>query len=356
MTGLQTLAVTVNNMNLKECDTTEFLKNIKLCFSAFEVFLQDAATRELIDGFATEGRLRDGLSSECWSDLRHDLYRLRTYSKAVRDLVDAEKEWPELFQEFEVIELEASKPETNILGSKVETAKDILSKMSTNAIVKGINEYQELARSLQPMGLDERIQRQCVTTSKCGIKPYVHSEILVLEWVISKYHGVKRKFYKDFRYIGSSKGACKLCRYYFETPGQHMNIKTRPSHGNVYSSWRFPDLWNESGRKRRQAVYNHIIDRIRADAFETLESKSSEGKRHDSSSRPLLSVTHTDRHTDIGVRDLPSIDELGEDFQRVDLSGSVTDEFEKEVLDEKVLDEKVLDEKVLDEEVGGVKL
>lgn len=292
------------------------LNDVKRCFASFDKFLARKNTSNFIDRLATKGRHRDGRSVECWSELRHALNRLQAYSKTVNVLTDAEREWPELFLEFQVVELQSSKPDPNPFGKRLETADKILTRMSSSATRKGIDQYKELAETLQSMGLDERIQEQCGTTGK-GIKPYVHSEILVLEWVIEKYHPIHLKFFKDFRYIGSSKGACKLCRYYFEAPGQHNDIKTRSSHGNIYSSWRFPDLSESDGQKRRQNIYNYITDRTRADAFQILENKTSSGKRHDSSSHPLWSDRHTDVRTDAETRELPDVEELREQVQAV---------------------------------------
>ena len=202
--------------------------------------------------------------------------------------------------------------------------------MCSNHAIK--ERYLAHARSLEWVNLDDRVKSQCI---RPNFTPYVHAEVLVLEWIMAQSNVV---FFRDWRYIGSSKGACQLCRYYFDATGQHSNIKTRPSHGNLYVNWRFPDLpelEDAFGRTRRQTILNSMMTRIREDAFKILVEKSSRGKRHDSSTHPLTSVLYasTDVRTDGGARDLPDIVELGESFanglslrSRVNSMGSDTDD------------------------------
>lgn len=280
---------------------------------ALGVFLTPQ-TKAFVDERALRGRIRDGRSLECWSELRHNLSRLRSYQAVVQDLVDAEGEWPELFQEVEVMPVPSSRADPNPLGKKSEAADAIIGRMEHDGARK--ERYRGFALELQRMQLDDRIRGQCKRDS---FKPFVHSEILVLEWVMANASRLELSFFHGWRYIGSSKGACRLCHYYFDTPGQHGGIQTRPSHGNLYVNWRFPDLHEDDGpegKARRQEIFNWMMKRVRDDAFQVMESKASTGKRHDSSTHPLMSVRHTDAQTDVGARDLADVDELGEQLER----------------------------------------
>ncbi|KAF4980144.1 hypothetical protein FZEAL_3763 [Fusarium zealandicum] len=289
---------------------------------ALAVFLTPKNKR-YIDDRALKGRIRDGKSYECWSELRHVLTRLRIYGQVVQNLIDAEREWPEIFQEVEVIQLSSSKAESNPLGKKSETAHAIIGRMGAEEHKK--ERYHGFAQELQGMQLDDRIRKKCSAPS---FKPFVHSEILVLEWVMANSSRLGLRFFHDFKYIGSSKGACKLCYNYFDTPGQHGGIRTRPSHGNLYIKWRFPDLFEADGaqgRARRQEIYNHMTKRIRDDAFEAMENKDFTGKRHDSSTHPLMSVRQTDVQTDLGAPEMFDMDDLGEQLETgLSLGGSTT--------------------------------
>ncbi|KAM0547026.1 hypothetical protein ACHAPJ_010569 [Fusarium lateritium] len=328
--GLRALNRTIKNTSFKELADSQFLESYGSLLQSLATFLTPQTTG-YVDEHANTGRFNDGRSFECWSELRHSISRLRNYKRTVQDLIDAEQEWPELFQEFAVISVPSSKPEGNPLGKKSETAHAIIGRMCSDEASQ--TRYRGLAQNLQVMDLDDRIQKQC---AKTGFKPFVHSEILVLEWIVA--NAARFLFFKGWKYIGSSKGACQLCRYYFDSTGQHNGIQTRASHGNLYVNWRFPDLYEADGslgKTRRQMIYNSMMGRIREDAFGILVSRNSEGKRHDSSTHPLMSVRYTDVQTDLGARDLPDVDELGEDLaEGLSLGGSSTNSLEESDFDD----------------------
>ncbi|RGP74863.1 hypothetical protein FLONG3_5975 [Fusarium longipes] len=310
--GLGTLGIAIQETNFDGVNDNQYLPSFSSLLQALKSFLTSRTT-SYIEGHATAGRIRDGRSFECWSELRHAISRLRSYKKTVQYLVDSEEAWPELFQEFVVVPIESTKHDPNPLGRKSEAAHAIIGRMTSEEA--SIERYRSLARSLEWINLDDRIKNQCTRPT---FKPYVHSEILVLEWIMAQRNTA---FFRGWKYIGSSKGACQLCRYYFEAVGQHNDIKTRSGHGNLYVNWRFPDIRESEGsleKTRRQTIYNSMMTRIREDAFSILVDKSSRGKRHDSSTNPLTSALYasTDIRSDIGARDMPNIDQLGEDFAK----------------------------------------
>ncbi|KAF4343214.1 hypothetical protein FBEOM_2805 [Fusarium beomiforme] len=316
--GLRALSTALKDLTFKSMGENQYLETYNNIQQALETFLTPQV-KHYIDQRATNGRFTEGLSFMCWSELRHHLSRIQSYKRTVQDFIKAEKEWPDIFQEFEVVSVASSETEPNPLGKKSENASNIIGRMSSNEASR--ERYCDLADNLQRMfDLDDRIKTQC---NKNSFKPYVHCEILVLEWIMALKRDMAQiqhaevTFFNDWKYIGSSKPACQLCRYYFDTAGQHNGIRTRAGHGNLYISWRFPDLHESDGspgQRRRQNIFNSMIERIREDAFEILLTKNSEGKRHDSSTHPLMSVRYTDVQTELSSHDLPDIDELGEDF------------------------------------------
>ncbi|KAM5355336.1 hypothetical protein ACJ41O_001982 [Fusarium nematophilum] len=311
--ALQTLSGAIRDTVFEGQRENEYLESYRGFLQALDAFLT-RQVKEFIDERAQKGRVRDGRSYECWSELRHSIDRLCNYDRVVRDLIAAQAEWPELFDEVEVIAIPSSKKDANPLFRKSEVASNIIHRMVSSDDKK--KRYRQLAEALQVVGLDERIKGLCESQR---FRPIVHAEVLVLEWVMANASRLGLTFFRDFRYIGSSKGACKLCHYYFDAPGQHSRIRTRPSHGNLYTNWRFPDLLDsdgDRGRDRRRDIYNWMLVKIRDDAFETMEQRESTGKRHDSSTHPLMSVRHTDAQTDLGARELPDVDELGEQLER----------------------------------------
>ncbi|KAF9772286.1 hypothetical protein IL306_010018 [Fusarium sp. DS 682] len=315
--GLRVLDRALKDTTFKNMTENQYLETYNTIQQALETFLTPAVKR-YIDQRATNGRFTEGRSFMCWSELRHHISRLQSYQRTVQGLIDAEKEWPDIFQEFEVVSVASSETELNPLGRKSENASNIIGRMSSNEASR--QRYCDLAENLQMFDLDDRIKTQC---TKNGFRPFVHCEILVLEWIMALKRDMAQKhhteviFFNGWKYIGSSKPACQLCRYYFDTAGQHNGIRTRAGHGNLYISWRFPDLHESDGapgQRRRQNIFNSMIERIREDAFGILLTRNSEGKRHDSSTHPLMSVRYTDVQTELSSHDLPDIDELGEDF------------------------------------------
>ncbi|KAL4730723.1 hypothetical protein ACLX1H_002761 [Fusarium chlamydosporum] len=310
--GLEVLSSAIKHVRFEEMNSGQYLSLFSSLLQALGTFLTSQTTSYL-ESHATAGRFRDGRSFECWSELRHNISRLRNYKQTVQCLIESEDAWPELFQEFVVVPVESTKPDSNPLRRKSELASGIICRMCGDDVSR--EKYCYLAQSLEWASLDDRIKRQC---NRSTFKPYVHSEILVLEWIMAQEDVI---FFQNWRYIGSSKGACQLCRYYFEVVGQHGGIKTRSGHGNLYVNWRFPDILDPEESynwTRRQRIFDSMITRIREDAFSILVTKSSKGKKHDSSTHTLTSVLYaaTDVRTDLGARDLPDIDELQERFAK----------------------------------------
>ncbi|KAM0343205.1 hypothetical protein ACHAPU_008798 [Fusarium lateritium] len=329
--ALRTLDSAIEDITFKGLNEEQYLDSYNSLYQALRAF-STTTTTQYIDERANSGCFNDGRSYGCWPGLRHSISRLQNYKRTVQCLISAEKEWPELFQEFVVVPVESSSKDPNPLGKKSESAHVILGHMCGDGVSQ--ERYRMLAQNLQGMNLDVRIREK----SQSAFRSMVHAEILVLEWVMAKSrsnlasHRPEVSFFRDWKYIGSSKGACQLCRYYFDTVGQHDGIETRASHGNLYTNWRFPDVYDSDGssvKTRRQTIFNSMIDRIRAEVLKILVSKNSEGKRYDSSTHPLMSVRNTDVQTDLGARSVLDIDELAEDFAgglSLDSSGNSLDD------------------------------
>ena len=244
-------------------------------------------------------------SLECWSDLRHQISRLLSYEHTTLEFIKTENEWPELFQEFTVIPLPSSCADPNPLRKKSQSAHNIIGHMISDD--QKIASYRELAQELQKFELDIRIQHQC---ERPAFKPFVHCEVLVLDWVSANSQRFNYHFFGKFRYIGSSKPTCKLCDYYFKA--HPSRIEARPTHGNLYPNWKFPDVLKVDGDaaiKRRQTIYNSMRLSICDDGLQVMEDKRSMWKKYDSNTYPVMSARQTDAQTDA------SVDDLGERFR-----------------------------------------
>ncbi|KAH7155625.1 hypothetical protein B0J13DRAFT_593707 [Dactylonectria estremocensis] len=306
-TSLKELALALGTTIDKKADEAEYLDICLHCLREIHAF-KKATTDKFIDERATEGRLPDHKSMFCWSELRHNLSRLLAYEVAVETFIATEANWPELFQETTVKPVPSSRPDSNPLGKKSEEARNIIGRLDSDPLI--IENYRNLASRLEgdPYLLNERIKKQCM---KDSFRPIVHCEILVLNWVLVEYK--EPSFFQNRRYIGTSKGSCKLCHRYVEA--HPSTIKMRSTHGNVYANWKFPDLVKTEGNighRERQNMFNSMINAVRKDAFFILEEKAPTGKSHDSNTYTFVSHPEPDVEAEAGGSDTSEVDELAE--------------------------------------------
>lgn len=216
--------------------------------------------------------------AEAWSGLLHCISRLKAYDQAVDYIMRARSEWPEIFNIDRLIihHIPSSKKMPHPLGrKKSRDAASCIGRMTNDESIK--TRFQEFCASLQKFELNERIKGQCM---KDTFRPFVHSEVLVYDWLTT--HGRRQglAFFQGWKYIGASKPTCKLCDYFFDAVDD--DIGRRPCHGNVYVNWRLPDGYGVAASDSRSQVYFNMNTRIRDDAFKILTDKCATGKSHDS--------------------------------------------------------------------------
>ena len=228
--------------------------------------------------------------SECWCELRHAAGRLLSYLQAVKVLVSARRQWPELFENFEVIFIPSSSPAPCPLRNrhKVETISvdKIVDRMTSDPEV--MKNYKGLAQELEKFGLDQNIRTEVKLRP---FQPYVHAEVLLLNSLGKDGGTHPSRFFNGYRYIGCSKPTCRLCHYYFSF--HESGIEVRPTHRNLYTNWRMPDVYQNEGPradKEREQLMNKILVRIREDTFRTLTEKVPERKHHDSNTEPTYPI------------------------------------------------------------------
>lgn len=298
------LTLTDSNSNLD-------LKSCTVCLKAIKIFLSPSnGLSSFINDRARKGRIPGRRSDECWSELRHHISRLLAYEEATDIFLEAREEWPELFEEYEVMPLASSRAESNPLGSKSELAKNIIGRMTSDGGI--FEDYQEISANLQKFQLDSRISSECGKL-KTFLRPFVHCEVLVLHWVYAeaRKHGIW--FFKNMNYVGASKPTCRLCRYYFEC--HPSRIKVRESTGTLYTDWRVPDVYKAEGMKAingRRDMMNSLTKKIREDAFAMMDRKSSPAKRHDSNTYSVASQVPTETQVDSSEGESTDIDDLDE--------------------------------------------
>ncbi|ETS73848.1 hypothetical protein PFICI_14794 [Pestalotiopsis fici W106-1] len=247
----------------------------------------------LIQEQARQGRMLGHKSQECWSEFQHTLSRIMAYIESVNFLRQAQKIWPVLFNRYEVVALPSSKPIPRPSRRKSETASAIVGRMTRKQ--EKMDLFRDYVASLQNFDLDERLRKEW---RKDSFRPIVHAEIVLLDWLERNGGVMSQRFFNDWKYIGGSKPTCKLCHYYFEL--HDARVGHRSSHGNLYPSWRFPDVFEvqgEEGAKARQVMMRRVLDRIREDAFALVEQKVPASYKHHDSNTFSTMFTFQDRLT-----------------------------------------------------------
>ncbi|KAM7183143.1 hypothetical protein V8F33_013773 [Rhypophila sp. PSN 637] len=219
-----------------------------------------------------------------WSDLRHHLGRLESYSLAITVLLAVRRHRQSLFEDFTVHPVpsmpEASPP--NIRRS----ADGIMQRMP--AVIK--TTYRACAAHLAGLGIDKAIKKRAEPSE---FKPIVHCEINLFDSILRdnslSEDDEPLPFYEEAtfgRYIGCSKPTCRLCALYFSA--HPTEVKVRPSHSNVYYKWRAPDVYKSEGqhaKKQREDILETMIKQLRNVIQEGL-SGIVKRKAHDSNSTP----------------------------------------------------------------------
>ncbi|KAK4173525.1 hypothetical protein QBC36DRAFT_359763 [Triangularia setosa] len=247
---------------------------------------------------AGDDERRDSTASS-WSETRHAIGRLHSYTIAVRVFIAARRKWPDLFEFPEVIPYPSPPKSANPFQIKERmcTGKDLLNRLTTDPEVHAA--YQTLLPHLQAIDFDTRLKDsikdpRCVTT--------VHAEVTLLSNLrkeslcpFSGHEDARLSFFmedKFGRYIGCSKPTCLLCDYYFDS--FPIKVERRPGHGNFYHKWRVADIQGpvvnpavERLVNDRKNVIEEMIKKLRAEVRMVLvERKGLRGSRHDSRHTP----------------------------------------------------------------------
>lgn len=229
--------------------------------------------------------------------------RLLAYREAINYFLAAKRTWPQLFENPLVCFTTSSKPISKPGRNKSFSADSIIGRM-TNENEK-IEAFREFVEDLQLYNLDDRIKTQY---SNRGFRPVVHSEILLLDFLKITGPIHPGRFFQGWMYIGSSKPTCKLCHYYFEehTP----KIGHRPTHGNLYISWRVPDVLMSQGNTaeiERRVMIDKILARVRNDAFNLILKRVKPTHRSHDSVTSSARLTHSRSWVSASIDDVASM-------------------------------------------------
>jgi hypothetical protein len=196
--------------------------------------------------------------------------------------------WPDLPKYFKVQHIPSSSEKSIPMGKSSCTADGIIRRMTSNQAE--LESLRAKVRSLPQSTLDKAIEEEAMKAKKPrGLT--VHCEVLLEDWIehVAETRGLR--FFKGWKYIGASKPACRLCKYYFKAKSN--GIALRPSHENLYTNWGFPEIYwpaNSLQVKQWQDILNTFMRMVRGDVIRMLQEKTALSKRHDSNTYATLSV------------------------------------------------------------------
>ncbi|KAL8296114.1 hypothetical protein RB601_003646 [Gaeumannomyces tritici] len=271
-----------------DIDDNEFLDRTQALMEVLSV-LQEPVTAIFVWKRAGDDRSRN---TEPWRELRHHSSRLMAYKRAVETLWYSGQMWPDLFANFEVTFVPSSARTRNPLMTSPQPASAILTRLLP---AETRPRYLRLAEELQlSFGLDRVIEEEWTRET---LRPVVHAEILVLNWLETNGGTRPERFFNGWRFIGSSKPTCKLCHYYISS--HPSGIQFRSPHANLYGNWRMPDTADVHGlctkeevTRTRQEITAKVVERLRQDIMRTLDERVTDTSRHDSATVSTFAVNH----------------------------------------------------------------
>jgi hypothetical protein len=217
--------------------------------------------------------LRSGTTAPLWSELRHYIGRLGSWSKASKVLLRAAKMFPNLLHDFHVEYLESPPPIPVPSTDKKTNLDSALGRMIPKAESQRLQDVREAVRNFTVKDISAEFTAKYTDKT---FKPRVHAELLLLEHFYHK----NLRFVENDRYIGCSKPSCYCCDLYMKChPGGFM---TRACHGNLWIKWRAPDPPidnDEQARKHTAKMLNEMVKTVRRDAIGQLLSKQPRRRR-----------------------------------------------------------------------------
>ncbi|KDN63598.1 hypothetical protein CSUB01_06377 [Colletotrichum sublineola] len=219
----------------------------------------------------------DPETSYAWCQLRHHLGRLYSYRQTADGIVEACKEWPELFANFTARFIPSSRSARLWLPRPTLSLEDVIPAAFPD---KNVQTYTSHIEQLREYGLGddirERLERKLVKQS-------VHCEVHLQDFLVREKMIESRNYWNNEMFIATSKPPCRLCHYYFDDSDNDFLVQS--PHMNVYPKWRLPDVQRGQDKDavvRREELLDEIIERMQEDTLNIVREQRQQWKRNDS--------------------------------------------------------------------------
>ncbi|KAK2018752.1 hypothetical protein LZ32DRAFT_653523 [Colletotrichum eremochloae] len=249
---------------LSDCET--LIKAIQDAMATgFSVVMNKGATAD------------DPETSYAWCQLRHHLGRLYSYRQAADGIVEACKEWPELFANFTVRFIHSSRSARLWLPRPTLSLEDVIPAAFPD---RNVQAYASHIEQLCEYGLGDYIRERLEPKL---VKQFVHCEVHLQDYLVREKRIESHNYWNSDMFIATSKPPCRLCRYYFDDSDNGFLVQS--SHMNVYPKWRLPDAYEGQDRDavvRREEVLDDIIEQMQQDTLRVVRDQQHQWKRNDS--------------------------------------------------------------------------
>ena len=165
-----------------------------------------------------------------WSDIRHYIGRLGSWTKATQILILGAQKFPQRIENAQIKVIGPNGPADLPSKTHMTALRGVVHRMLP---VDKAALVEELSQVLIDADSVAQIESQ-FREDYAGIKPRPHAELLVLE----HFHRNGFSFVAGDKYIGCSKPSCYCCHAYIQChPG---GFTPRPCHGNLWINWAPP--------------------------------------------------------------------------------------------------------------------
>ncbi|KAK1995943.1 hypothetical protein LX36DRAFT_692269 [Colletotrichum falcatum] len=231
--------------------------------------------------------------SHAWCQLRHHLGRMYSYRQAADSIVEACKEWPQLFTGFTVGHVPSSRQVRLPLPRPTLPLEDVIRAALPDWDFQA---YAGHIERLREYGLEDHIRGRL---EQKPVKQVVHCEVLLQDFLVQEKMTRPHNYWGNSMFIATSKPPCRLCHYYFEHSENDFLLQS--PHMNVYPKWRLPDTHEGQDRDavvRREDLLDDIIEQMQQDTLRVVREQHHEWKRNDSRTESFTGVSRYGERSD----------------------------------------------------------
>jgi hypothetical protein len=209
-----------------------------------------------------------GTVPSVWSELRHYIGRLGSWSKASKIFVCVAKELPQFICGFRVNYLVPPRPVAAPVADSKTSLHSALGRMFQKHESDRLQQVQETLNNFKILDVSSQFLEE-YTDKK--FRPRIHAELLLL----AHFYHRNLEFANNAKYIGCSKPSCYCCDLYIKCHPGKFNV--RASHGNLWVNWRAPVpplSDDEVAQKHTKKILNAMVKYIREDVIFQIDSKA----------------------------------------------------------------------------------